>query len=340
VARLTIVRSGVRYPPVMASLWEELRSDFPGLEGQCYLNAAAASLTPRPVREAVEAFYREQETGGDGHWEAWLAKREAVRGSVARFIGAEADEIAFVPNTSTGINLIADLLERDGPVLTDELEFPTVTLPWMHRGVPVRFVAKSDIRRWPLVGFLVSGAGTIFIERSRRKDTARTNRAIVEALTRGEYVAMFPEGATTDGTAVKPFHASLFQPALSAGARVVVVALRYVTPDGNVNLDASYVGERSLWQSIRLILAHCFLHAELTFAATIDVSGKTRRDIARAAESAIADALRLPRPGRKTGPAAGPRGVTPTAFFPTDNPYPARSRLAPEPDPALTSARR
>lgn len=128
----------------MASLWEELRSDFPGLEGQCYLNAAAASLTPRPVREAVEAFYREQEAGGDGHWDAWLEKREAVRGRVARFIGAEPDEIAFVPNTSTGINLIADLIERDGPVLTDELEFPTVTLPWMHRGVPVRFVTAAE----------------------------------------------------------------------------------------------------------------------------------------------------------------------------------------------------
>jgi selenocysteine lyase/cysteine desulfurase len=128
----------------MATLWEELRSDFPGLEGQCYLNAAAASLTPRPVREAVEAFYREQETGGDNHWDAWLEKREAVRRKVARFIGAEPDEIAFVPNTSTGINLIADLLERDGPVLTDELEFPTVTLPWMHRGVPVRFVTAAE----------------------------------------------------------------------------------------------------------------------------------------------------------------------------------------------------
>ena len=206
--------------------------------------------------------------------------------------------------------------------------------------VPVRFVAKSDIRRWPLVGFLVSGAGTIFIERSRRKDTARTNRAIVEALTRGEYVAMFPEGATTDGTAVKPFHASLFQPALSAGARVVVVALRYVTPDGNVNLDASYVGERSLWQSVRLILAHTSLQAELAFATTIDVSGKTRRDIARTAESATADALQLPRPGRRTGTNAGPPIATPTASSPTDIRYPVRARSAPLPGPALTNGRR
>ena len=128
----------------MPTPWDELRRDFPGLEGKCYLNAAATSLTPRPVRAAVEAFYREQETGGEVFWDGWLERREAVRLKVARFIGAEPDEIAFVPNTSAGINLIADLIERDGPVLTDELEFPTVTLPWLHRGVPVRFVAAAE----------------------------------------------------------------------------------------------------------------------------------------------------------------------------------------------------
>jgi selenocysteine lyase/cysteine desulfurase len=128
----------------MSTLWDEVRGDFPGLAGRCYLNAAATSLTPRPVREAVAAFYRELETSGDQQWDAWLERREAVRRKVARFIGAEADEIAFVPNTSTGMNLIADLIEGDGPVLTDELEFPAVTLPWIHRGVPVRFVAAAE----------------------------------------------------------------------------------------------------------------------------------------------------------------------------------------------------
>jgi selenocysteine lyase/cysteine desulfurase len=128
----------------MSTLWDEVRGDFPGLAGKCYLNAAATSLTPRPVREAVWAFYRELETGGDRHWDAWLDKREAVRRRVARFVGAEPDEIAFVPNTSTGMNLIADLVERDGPVISDELEFPAVTLPFIHRGVPVRFVAAAE----------------------------------------------------------------------------------------------------------------------------------------------------------------------------------------------------
>jgi selenocysteine lyase/cysteine desulfurase len=128
----------------MSTLWDEVRGDFPGLAGKCYLNAAATSLTPRPVREAAASFYRELEAGGDEQWDAWLERREAVRVLVAGFIGAQPDEIAFVPNTSTGINLIADLLEKDGPVLSDELEFPAVTLPWIHRGVPVRFVAAAE----------------------------------------------------------------------------------------------------------------------------------------------------------------------------------------------------
>jgi selenocysteine lyase/cysteine desulfurase len=128
----------------MPTLWDDVRGDFPGLAGKVYLNAAATSLTPRPVRAAVARFYGELEEGGDRHWDAWLEKREAVRARVARFVGAEADEIAFVPNTSTGINLIADLIEGDGPVLSDELEFPTVTLPWIHRGVVVRFVRAVE----------------------------------------------------------------------------------------------------------------------------------------------------------------------------------------------------
>jgi 1-acyl-sn-glycerol-3-phosphate acyltransferase len=191
--------------------------------------------------------------------------------------------------------------------------------------LPLRFVAKADVRRWPLVGFLVSRAGTIFIERRNPLDTVRTNRAIAQALSQGEHVAMFPEGTSTDGTEIKPFHASLFQPGLGAVARVVAIALRYVNADGSVNLSASYAGERSLWESFQLVVARQFLHAELIFAGSIDVNGKTRGDIARAAECAIADALQLPRPGRKTGMVGLP-GAVPTTASTMDTPCPVRLR--------------
>jgi cysteine desulfurase/selenocysteine lyase len=128
----------------MSIPWDEVRKDFPALARRVYLNAAATGLTPPTVREAVDRFYRELQEGGDVHWEDWMERREQVRARVATLIGAEADEVAFVPNTSTGMNLVADLVAADGPVLTDDLEFPAVTLPWIHRGVTVHFVPAVE----------------------------------------------------------------------------------------------------------------------------------------------------------------------------------------------------
>jgi selenocysteine lyase/cysteine desulfurase len=125
-------------------VWKELRADFPALERHVYLNAAAASPTPRPVRAAVERYQRELEEDGDAHWDEWLERVEEIRARAAAFVGAEPDEIAFVPNTSTGMNLIVDLIGAAGPVLSDELEFPAVTLPWIHRGVPVHFIPAIE----------------------------------------------------------------------------------------------------------------------------------------------------------------------------------------------------
>jgi selenocysteine lyase/cysteine desulfurase len=124
--------------------WAAVRADFPALARHTCLNAAAASPTPRPVRAAVEQFHRELEEDGDAHWEHWLARREEVRASVARFVNASPGEIAFVANTSAGINAIADLIDADGPIVTDTLEFPTVTLPFVHRGCDLRFVEPRE----------------------------------------------------------------------------------------------------------------------------------------------------------------------------------------------------
>lgn len=128
----------------MADQWEEARADFPALARHVYLNTAAAGPTPRVVREVVHAFQRELEEGGDHRWSEWVARREAAREAVARFVGAHSDEIAFAANTSTGMNVIADLVGGDGPVLANEMEFPTVTLPFLQRGVALHFVPAVE----------------------------------------------------------------------------------------------------------------------------------------------------------------------------------------------------
>jgi 1-acyl-sn-glycerol-3-phosphate acyltransferase len=180
----------------------------------------------------------------------------------------------------------------------------------IHAVCPVRFVAKSDLRRWPALGWLMARAGTIFIERTRRRDTGRINRHIVEILSRGERVGVFPEGTTSDGTHLRPFHASLFQPALGAGARVVSAAIRYPLHDGAPNLDVAYT-ERSLLASLRLILAQPRLRVELIFCGVLEPVGRTRRDLARESHRLIAHALGLSRSGTEPETADGPPDAAP-----------------------------
>src|SRR5688572_15971704 len=81
-----------------------------------------------------------------------------------------------------------------------------------------RFVAKSEIRRWPVIGWLVAQGGTLFIERARRHHVAHVNREVEAALRNGATFAVFPEGVITRGDVVKPFHASVLQPALTCNA--------------------------------------------------------------------------------------------------------------------------
>ena len=164
-----------------------------------------------------------------------------------------------------------------------------------------RFVAKSDIRQWPLVGWLVAKQGTVFVQRARRHDTARVNDALDTALAGGDRMVLFAEGTTTDGTEVKPFHGALLQPVVLAEGFVQPLALRYPLADGTPNLRAAYAGEISLWDSLLQLTAQREIAADLIFLPAVHAAGRHRRDLARHCAEQVADALSLPRPDRGPG---------------------------------------
>ena len=181
-------------------------------------------------------------------------------------------------------------------------------IPTIHSAWPIRFVAKSEVRRWPVIGWMSARAGTLFIERGKGRHAVRINQAIHAAIGSGDAIGIFPEGSTTDGTELTRFHASLLQPAIIEGALVYPVALRYRDANGNINIDASYVGDTTLAESLRMILAQRIIMAEVIFLPPIDASNKSRRELAAQTQRAIADALNLPVSDRTPDMSAGPRG--------------------------------
>ena len=120
--------------------WDEIRKEFPVTLHSTYLNTAAAGPLAKATQEAATQYYKSMMQDGDIHWDRWLAQREEVRNKVAAFINAEPEEVALTTNTSSGMNVIVDALESRGQVISNELEFPVSTLPWMNRGIDVHFV--------------------------------------------------------------------------------------------------------------------------------------------------------------------------------------------------------
>ena len=163
---------------------------------------------------------------------------------------------------------------------------------------PARFVAKSELRRWPVIGRLIAGVGTLFIERDRRHDTHRVNRHAAAVLARGDVIAIFPEGTTTDGTDMLPFHGSLLQPIVDAGGHVQPVAIRYRKATGEHNEAPAYVGETSLLESFWRVTGERMLVVDLHVTPALSARASHRRGLSRAAESAIRTAFASPAGGR------------------------------------------
>ena len=157
-----------------------------------------------------------------------------------------------------------------------------------------RFVAKKELRDWPVAGFLVKSAGTLFIDRSNRRDTSLVNKQLAAALDNGDCMAVFPEATTSDGTGLLPFKSSLFEAARLAGATVQPVAIRYVSPGGHYCASAAYAGDTSFGQSLWAILSTRAMVVELDYLAALPAADTTRFALSEASRAAIASALGLP----------------------------------------------
>ena len=157
---------------------------------------------------------------------------------------------------------------------------------------PCRFVAKAEIRSWPVLGWLAAAAGTVFIARGNRRELRHIFKGLVTVLQQGQRVAFFPEGTTSRQGEVLPFHANLFEAAIDAKVPVQPYALSYVDAAGIFHPSVDYIGDTSFVDSLFTILEGRPVIARLQCLAPIEATGAHRRELAQAAEDAVAAALR------------------------------------------------
>lgn len=176
-----------------------------------------------------------------------------------------------------------------GPALMVCNHISWLDISVIHAARHCRFVSKSDIRDWPLVGALATGAGTLYIERTSRKDALRMVKDMADAMRNGDVVAVFPEGTTSDGRDLLPFHANLIQSAIQAQVPVQPMSLQFLdAATGEPTFAPCYIGDDTLLGSIWRTLTAPRITAVVHFGQLQQADGRDRRAWALALRAEVA----------------------------------------------------
>lgn len=157
---------------------------------------------------------------------------------------------------------------------------------------PVCFVSKSEVRHWPIIGWLATNVGTLYIERASRRDALRVVHQIAENLRAGHLIGIFPEGTTSDGRSLLPFHGNLLQAAISSSSPVQPVALRFLEANGTLSMSPTYIGDDTLLSSVWRMLRADPVTAQLDFMPSMPTDGLDRRALAAQLQEIIGDCLK------------------------------------------------
>ena len=191
-----------------------------------------------------------------------------------------------------GVTVRASGAAHPGAVLMVANHVSWLDIPAVHASAPqARFVSKSNIAHWPLLGRLARAGGTLFIERERKRDAVRVVHEVAHALRGGDAVAVFPEGTTGAGHDVLPFHANLLQAAIATATVVQPIVLRYSEPGHPVSLAAQYTGTTTLLDSLMKVCRARGLVVDVRFLAPEPAGELDRRALAELLRGRIAAEL-------------------------------------------------
>jgi len=187
-----------------------------------------------------------------------------------------------------GLDIQVDGTAADGVLLVAN-HVSWLDIPVLGACAPFVFLSKSEVRHWPLIGWMAGIVDTLYIERGAHQ-TADLAAAIGDQIRAGRSVVIFPEGTTGEGHDLRRFHSRLFAAAQQPGIRVQPVAIRYGSngkPDG----VAPFVGDDGLVSHLWRVLHQRRLPVRITFLPAFDPAGLDRRALAEQSRAAIAGVL-------------------------------------------------
>ena len=190
-----------------------------------------------------------------------------------------------------GVRLVWQGTPRPGAKLLVANHVSWLDILALDAVVPARFVAKNEVRHWPVFGGFATGSGTLYIQRERPRDALRVVHQMAAALQAGETVAIFPEGTTADGHVLLPFHANLLQAAIATATPVQPVALRYFEPEHAISPTVLFLGETTMLQSLWSVVCARDLAVRVDVLPAIAVAHADRRRLAERLQGEIEAAL-------------------------------------------------
>jgi len=210
-----------------------------------------------------------------------------------------------------GVRSEAPAAPPGGPFLVSSNHVSWLDVLVLATELDCRFVAKSEIAGWPLFGLLARSVGTLFVDRTSRRDAVRVGEEMMALLESGVSVVIFAEGRVSRGATVEPFHPALFEPAARADLPCLPAALGYVGPRGGVGsaYSAGWWGEVGLLWHARRLGRFGPIKATVRYAEGPLRSGD-RKELARGAHRAVKAAFeplgQLPKPADdpRPGPSA------------------------------------
>jgi len=256
----------------------------------CLPKAGATPLVAWPVRVLRLVALIVVLLGG-----VWVALATPVLSRAARARMKRGWFRAVLRASGVRMRVVGGGLPATGPTgtLVTANHVSWLDVPAVLAVEPVRVVAKTDVRAWPVIGLLAARGGTLFIDRNRLRRLPVTVAEIAGVLRDGQNVLVFPEGSTWCGRTQGRFYSAAFQSAIDAGAPVRPVALRYRLADGSLTTAAAFVGDDTLIASVLRVVATRGLVVELIVGAhlpTDTASRPARRAMATATGTLIRDA--------------------------------------------------